>query len=172
MRGFTLPELLIALALSSLLLLSSARLLPMLQLRLQVWQAQATLHDDLEQLADLLEKQLRRAGYCRGRCAGKPLHLARHCLGVRWDHNSNGRWEEEEFFQFRLREGALETRRGGVPCQGGGWERLSDPAAIALRDILLLREPGGRLRLRLAAVARRDAARLLHSDRDFSGINL
>ncbi|HFT3212421.1 TPA: prepilin peptidase-dependent protein [Klebsiella variicola] len=92
-------------------------------------------------------KHLQRAGYCRGACGGAGLELAAdgECLIVRWDANSNGRWETSpaaaaESTGFRLRDGALETLRGASDCRGGGWEKITNPAAIVVTRFSVQRQ--------------------------------
>nr|CBX79551.1 General secretion pathway protein J precursor [Erwinia amylovora ATCC BAA-2158] len=139
-QGFTLLEILIAMAVGSLLLLGAARTLPMIQTQNLRLMMQAQLHEELQQMMRTLEKAVRRAGYCNGTCRGKGLHIGRadgSCLLVRWDENSNGRWEgpghkDSDFYGYRLRGKNLETQRGVDSCEGGGWERLNEPRLITI----------------------------------------
>lgn len=135
--GFSLIEMLIALALSGILMLGAMRLLPLLQQQTLRLQSQVWLRETLQQMVNVLEKAIRRAGYCHGDCQGEALHWQTHCLLVRWDENSNGRWEgpereESEWYGYRLREGRLEMQRGVSSCSGGGWESLTDPRIITI----------------------------------------
>ena len=64
---------------------------------------------------------------------------------MRWDANSNGRWETSpaaaaESTGFRLRDGALETLRGASDCRGGGWEKITNPAAIVVTRFSVQRQ--------------------------------
>lgn len=69
-QGFTLLEMLIALAVSSLLMLGAARMLPQLQTQSLRLMLHARLHEELQQIMHTLEKAVRRAGYCHGHCQG------------------------------------------------------------------------------------------------------
>ena len=94
--GFSLLELLIAMAVGAVLLVSVGRFLPLLleqNLRLQ---QRVQLQQELQQVAGSLAKALRRAGYCHGQCSGAALTLVSggSCVLLRWDENSNGRWED------------------------------------------------------------------------------
>ncbi|VEB02020.1 prepilin peptidase dependent protein B [Klebsiella pneumoniae] len=136
-RGFSLAEALIAMAIGSLLLMGACRFLPALQRHILRQGEQLALENELWQRVHAVGKHLQRAGYCRGACGGAGLELAAggECLIVRWDANSNGRWETSpaaaaESTGFRLRDGALETLRGASDCRGGGWEKITNPAAI------------------------------------------
>ena len=136
-RGFSLPETLIAMAISSVLLLGSARFLPALQWATLRQTRQQSLENELWQRIYTVAKHLLRAGYCRGFCRGQALYIAGggDCLLVSWDGNSDGVWNsappsEADTTGFRLRDGALETLRGASACSGKGWEKMTNPAAI------------------------------------------
>lgn len=173
--GFSLLETLIALAISAMLMLSLGRFLPLLleqNLRLQ---QRVQLQQELEQIAGMLEKALRRAGYCRGTCSGAPLTLANSgsCVLLRWDENSNGRWEgaghsDSDYYGYRLRSGQLEMQRGVEACHGSGWERITDPAFMLLERFQVSRQQRY-LRLELAARAGQQQVTLV---RVIKGINL
>lgn len=140
MRGFSLLEVLIAMAVSSILLLGASRFLPALQLGIMQQMHQQTLEDDLWQQVFTVAKHLQRAGFCAGEsCSGAPLYLAAsgECLIARWDGNANGRWEvspmeEADSIGFRLKLGVLETQRGAQNCEGGGWHKMSDPTMVTV----------------------------------------
>lgn len=125
-RGFTLVELLIAMALTSLIGLGAARLLPTLYLTTlgevrRQWQ-----QEDLWRLAFTLGKAIQRAGYCRRQCAEPGLWLTNKgdCLRLRW--------EGSDIQGFRLRNHALETLSGAASCEGKNWERMTEPASLKI----------------------------------------
>lgn len=136
-RGFSLTEVLIAMAISSILLLSTARFLPGLQRAMLMQGQQQRLEEEVWLRVNALGKQLQRAGFCSGLCQGLALTIGRRgsCVIVQWDANSNGRWEttpssEAEQTGFRLEGGALETQRGATSCEGKGWEKLTEPESL------------------------------------------
>lgn len=142
--GFSLMEMLIAMALSAMVMLGALRLLPQLQRQTLQLQSQVRLQEELQQLLSMLEKAIQRAGYCHGSCQGTALTLQADCLLVRWDENSNGRWEgpeqeESEWYGYRLRQQRLEMQRGVASCDGSGWESLTDPATLLINDRLFTR---------------------------------
>lgn len=133
-RGFSLLEVLIAMSISSVLLLSASRFLPSLQ-QASLWQMrQQTLEEEIWQRVYVVAKHLQRAGYCAGECQGQGLQLANEgaCVIVRWDANSNGIWEftpaiAADNTGFRWRNDALETLRGAASCEDKGWAKMTDP---------------------------------------------
>ncbi|PAN91497.1 prepilin-type cleavage/methylation domain-containing protein [Enterobacter cloacae] len=137
-RGFSLTEVLIATAVSSLLLISASRFLPGLQRAVLLQSGQREREEEVWQHLFALGKQLQRAGYCAGNCQGQGLLIGRQgsCVIVRWDANSNGKWDstasENDSTGFRLESGALETLRGATSCEGKGWEKLTDPESLAI----------------------------------------
>lgn len=70
-RGFSLTEVLIATAISSLLLIGASRFLPGLQQAVLLQSGQRELEEEVWQRLFALGKQLQRAGYCAGNCQGK-----------------------------------------------------------------------------------------------------
>ena len=142
-RGFSLTEVLIATAISSLLLISASRFLPGLQRAVLAQSGQRQLEEEVWHHLFALGKQLQRAGYCAGNCQGQALVTARQgsCVIVRWDANSNGSWDnsasENDSTGFRLESGALETQRGATSCEGKGWEKLTDPNRLTIAHFVV-----------------------------------
>lgn len=71
------------------------------------------------------------------------------------------RWETSsaaaaESTGFRLRDGALETLRGASDCRGGGWEKITNPAAIVVTRFSVQRQvtPGFAPELSVTLAAR------------------
>ena len=162
-QGFTLLEMLMAMAIGSLLMLGAARTLPQLQAQNLRLMMQAQLHEDLQQIMHTLEKAVRRAGYCHGDCrdtAQRGMYISAGCLLVRWDENSNGDWEapgreDSEFYGYRLRGSSLEMQRGVTDCQGSGWERLNDPRRVGIRAFQGVKS-GRQIKVSLSGFAQRD----------------
>jgi prepilin peptidase dependent protein B len=137
--GFSLLEMLIAMAISAVIMLSVGRFLPLLLAENADVLQRAQLRQELQQMMATLEKSVRRAGYCHGECAREALKISENCLLLRWDENSNGQWEgvshaESDYYGYRLRQQQLEMQRGVEQCQSAGWERLSDPAFMTVEQ--------------------------------------
>jgi prepilin-type N-terminal cleavage/methylation domain len=147
MRGFSLLEVLISMAISSVLLLGASRFLPALQRGILMQTRQQTLEDDLWQRLYTIAKHLQRAGYCRGQCRGEPLELSQQgqCVIARWDANSDGVWQtspaaEADSIGFRLQNGVLETLRGALTCEGKGWDKMTDPQTVTVTRFQVMRK--------------------------------
>ncbi|WP_099707278.1 MULTISPECIES: prepilin peptidase-dependent protein [unclassified Erwinia] len=153
-RGYTLSEMLIVMALLALILPIAGRIMSALTAANLQQAVRAQLHDDAYHLAFSLEKAIRRAGYCHGECRGAGLRIGpAHCLLVRWDENSRGRWQpppsaSSDYYGYRLRDGNLETQRGVADCDGRGWEKMNDPQHVRI-TVFTLRLSGERLWFRL-----------------------
>ncbi|TQI81949.1 prepilin peptidase dependent protein B [Serratia fonticola] len=141
-RGFTLPEVMLAMTFGSLIILAAAKTLPILHQQVADAGRHYRLELVLRQLLFGIEKDLRRSGFCAGECQGKPLLIgnapgeaANSCVIVAYDLNRNGRWEKSgdaEYFGYRQRAGALEGQRGVTQCAGLGWERLLDQEEVQI----------------------------------------
>ena len=181
--GFSLAEVLVALAIGSVLLLSTSRFLPALQAALLRQTQGLALEDELWQRVLTVAKHLQRAGYCHGVCSGQPLTLGQggSCVLVQWDVNSNGRWEPAsstapEQFGFRLQNAALETLRGATSCEGKNWERVTEPASIQVQAFRVERQQRSgfapQLTVTLSAVLTNDPRQSATVQYSVTGYNL
>jgi len=182
-RGFSLAEVLVALAMGSILLLSTARFLPALQGAVLRQLQGLVLEDELWQRTLMVAKHLQRSGYCRGVCSGQPLILGRKgsCVLVQWDANGNGVWDPPsspapEQFGFRLQNAALETLRGATSCEGKHWERITEPATLQVQTFQITREQHAgfapQLTLTLSAVLTDNPRRSATVQHSVTGYNL
>lgn len=143
-KGFTLPEVMLAMGIGSILILGAMQFFPLLRQRTQQLSQHYQLDQLLRQTSRTLQKDFRRAGFCAGTCAGKAYTIGQasgeakdSCIIVAYDLNRNGRWEppghiDSEYFGYRLRDRMLESQRGVDQCNGSGWERMLDPAEVQI----------------------------------------
>ncbi len=152
-RGFTLPEVMLALVFGSMIVLGAAKTYPLLRQQNVAVGQHFRLESTLRQLAFGIEKDLRRAGFCAGQCAGRPLLIgqaageaAGSCVIVAYDIARSGQWltsgEDAGYFGYRLRNGGLEGQRGVSQCDGGGWERLLDQDEVRIERFHVAIERG------------------------------
>ncbi|WP_152082088.1 prepilin peptidase-dependent protein [Enterobacter oligotrophicus] len=181
-RGFSLTEVLIAMAISSILLLSTSRFLPGLQQAVLLQSGQQELEEEVWQSLFAIGKQLQRAGYCAGDCQGQGLVIGRkgECVIVQWDANSNGYWDvsasENDSTGFRLESGALEALRGATSCEGKGWEKLTDPDRLVIQQFVVRKtEHTGfapELNIKIAALRKGQLTAPFWADYSVRGFNL
>lgn len=134
-RGMSLLSLMLALFLGALVLSAALRLVSELRRQGLVALRQQQRMDEAEGLLARLEKDLRRSGFCTPPCRRPALPVqigaiggeaAASCVLLGYDLDGDGAVAADEQFGWRLRQGALETRRGASACEGSGWERVSD----------------------------------------------
>ncbi|MCS2147289.1 prepilin peptidase-dependent protein [Scandinavium manionii] len=143
-QGFSLVEVLIAMAIGSILLLATARFLPALQMATLRQTQQQVLEEEIWQRLFTVSRHLQRAGFCRGACSGEAVLIENQCLRVRWDSNLNGVWEDapaanSDVTGFRLNNGALETLRGATDCNAKGWDKMTDPDFLVIDEFKVQR---------------------------------
>lgn len=139
-HGFSLFGMLVALALSGLILTLSSRLLLDLQ-RAVLGEYQAAIaRDSLWQLALDVGKHLQRAGYCRTDYQWPPLTLGRQgrCIIVQWQ-KPDGQPDEFERLGYRFHQGTLQRLKDAPDCEGAGWEKVTDPQQLRLTDFSVTR---------------------------------
>ena len=130
-QGFSLLEVLIAMAISSVLLLGAARFLPALQRESLTSTRKLALEDEIWLRVFTVAKHLQRAGYCHGSCTGEGLEIVGQgdCIIVQWDANSNGIWDREPV-----------KESGATSCEGKGWDKVTNPDAIIIDTFQVTRQ--------------------------------
>lgn len=163
--GFSLPELLAALAAYSVLLTVALHLFPALHRGAEGAIRQLQLMRQLDLYALNMVKDLRRAGFSPQGKAGRALWIGRYlrepagsCLVVGYAYyarsDASGHLVTATF-GYRLRRGALETQRDVSDCQGGGWEKVFNSDELTVTRLQFTALAGGALRIHLAATVRR-----------------
>ncbi|WP_137166396.1 hypothetical protein [Salinimonas lutimaris] len=150
-RGISLTGLLVALAISGLLLSAASTFAARVLVNHTLMQHTLRMEDELNRLIQLMASEIARAGY-DGAAAMRAYHgqsralspfypalvtghhpaePANSCVLFNYDKNHDGLRtvnSPAEVLGFRLRNHAVEYRIAGKPCTAGGWQDLSDPA--------------------------------------------
>ncbi len=148
--GFTLVEVMVALALGTVLLAGLLQLFAALVDMNARLLRQQRLHETLQGLMAIMVRDLARAGYQGGGTPpGAPnpfsgrLTRGVHCVLYRYDLDGDGALDNDERAGFKLAHGALLAKRrdrhcGTGPCRdcgSGRWWRLSDPDAVRITTL-------------------------------------
>ncbi len=113
----------------------------------------ARLHQELQAVMSLMTRDIKRAGYWgdasfsigSGTSNTNPFTLdapsnygsepANSCITFSYDRSGDGNVTADERFGFRLRGGALETRKSGADCGATGWEDLNDTVTTEITGL-------------------------------------
>ncbi|OCQ50775.1 hypothetical protein Ppb6_03872 [Photorhabdus australis subsp. thailandensis] len=166
--GMTLLEVIVAMAIGSIILMAIAKSYPVFTRQIMELYQRYRLAYFVKQTLHIIEKDIRRAGYCQHYCDGNPIFInnksdesENSCLIIAYDLNINNRWErpehsESEFFGYRLSNKSVEWKRGAGNCQENGWERLFDPNEIGIDSFTIekLRTNDGLVFIKLMLIAR------------------
>lgn len=159
-QGFTLIEVLVALALSSVLLLGTMRLFPALQRNVLREYQFTSARESVWELAYRIGKHLQRAGYCRGVCTAPALQIEQDGSRVliQWqapDPRYTAGFEYQRV-GYRLHQGELQILKGMKEFTGELWEKISDPGLVTLMhfSVTQLSRSGGPPLLVINLVAR------------------
>lgn len=118
----------------------------------------ARLHQELQAVMSLMTRDIKRAGYwgdasfsigsgtsntnpfALGALSNYSAEPANSCITFSYDRNGDGAETtspagDDERFGFRLRGGALETRKSGADCGATGWEDLNDTVTTEITDL-------------------------------------
>jgi len=117
------------------------------------------LTQDLRSVLQMLGREFRRAGYSfdAGSAVGTNINsnpfigftytdansdgvVDDDCILFRYDQDGDGVDDgnaEQLGFRFDAGEKAVEIRRGGADCSGGGWENVSDDKLVEVTDLTL-----------------------------------
>lgn len=155
-RGFTLIELMIALAVSSLLFLA---LIAVFVANISHYQKSINvnrLNSQLEAIVDLMANDIRRAGYWSNAsndigtdqnnnpfmASGADITISGSCILFSYDHDSNGSLAsvsssvDDERYGFRLNGNAIQARPPGASfscaAASNAWETITDTNIISI----------------------------------------
>jgi prepilin peptidase dependent protein B len=141
-QGFSLFEMLLVLALSSILMLTIIQFFPVFQQQwLSLYQKQRIMHIVNNTLLPLY-KDIKRAGFI-AKINAQPIAEALqvnaegNCIIIHYDLNRKGTWAIDEkdlskvdTFVYRYAKNNVEYLPGAQNCKGIGWEKLFDNKEI------------------------------------------
>ncbi|MGG4608923.1 prepilin peptidase-dependent protein [Providencia sp. Me31A] len=150
-HGFSLVEMLIAMAISSLVCISAMSALPMLFKQTYRSYFQYQLDRDVRHVLLNMEKDFRRIGYCGNKyCEGEPIKITsklfsqenNSCIIFAYDQDLSGKWVDRkpkvvdtDYFGYRFNNGKLESNRNVSHCDGTRWQSLFDANLINVKKL-------------------------------------
>ncbi|EPO2451662.1 prepilin peptidase-dependent protein [Providencia rettgeri] len=151
-QGFTLIEMLMAMAISSIVCVSAMSAIPTLFKQTYRSYIQYQIDRDIRQTLINMEKDFRRIGYCSSlNCGKEPLKIAskalsqgnNSCIIFAYDQDLSGNWEniksksiDSDYFGYRLNNEKLETNRNVRDCNGIRWQSLFDEKLIKVKKLV------------------------------------
>lgn len=150
-RGFTLIEMLIAMAISSLICVAVMSSIPSIFKEAYRAYFQYQLNREVRQVLLNMEKDFRRIGYCSSSsCLGEPIMISAKsfsegrntCIIFAYDQDLSGKWvdiksktTETDYFGYRLNNGKLESNRNVRDCSGTRWQSLFDAKLVTVKKL-------------------------------------
>lgn len=150
-RGYTFVELLIALALGSIVMTIAAAASATLIRDDLLLERKNTLLEVSQLLASRLSREIRRSGYisrsgqahlnsvnpfqAQWQISGHPDESANSCVLLAYDKNHDGTVstaDPNELTGFRLHDETIEQRADGRHCDQGWWQDITDPRLIRI----------------------------------------
>ncbi|MDF7666267.1 prepilin peptidase-dependent protein [Orbaceae bacterium ESL0727] len=140
--GYSLFEMLISLALSSIIMITTSSFYPLLQTEILHNYQQFRLEQSVQHAMVGLMKDLRRAGFIANhpeKMTAKAIVINQQqdCILIRYDSEIRGDWiyqpinsQDADLFAYRYNKNSVEYKVGAVNCSGNNWEKLLDTNEI------------------------------------------
>lgn len=153
-KGFSLFEMLLALVITSLLIICITRFYSQFHIEVSLKLQRDRLEEATHQALSGLIKDIKRAGYI----ANSPATIVQPaieidssgtCIIIRYDSVSSGRWRYEmhepqlsDVFAYRYTKHNLESQTGVLNCKSSStrWEKLFDPNEIIITKFKLKKQ--------------------------------
>lgn len=154
-RGFSLVEMLLALILSSMLIINIVTFYSQYHVNVIRIYQKNRLEESVNQTLIGLTKDIKRAGFLAKvdiltNYGERPIEInkANDCIIIRYDFTGIGKWRNNEtkpkdsdIFAYRYKNNNLEYQTGITHCQGTGWEKLFDSREIKLTFFKIKQHP-------------------------------
>lgn len=146
MCGYGLIEMMISMALAGIIFAASSFIVITHEMQNSQAEQYYLAQHEAQHILIIMQRELSRAGRNSNAEQSNPfiyngdkvylLNTSKDCIVYRYDRNEDGIFSSESF-GFRLRDGALQQRKGSdVSCDGGlGWETISDTASIEISKL-------------------------------------
>lgn len=168
-KGYSLLEMLISLALSSLIVISATTLYPQLQLHILHYYQQFRLEQSVQTAMAGLIKDVKRAGFIANhpkKMTQKAIDInqKQNCVIIRYDSEIRGDWvynsediAQSDVFAYRYIKNNIEYKTGALTCAGANWDKLFDPNEIKV-TAFTIKPLHHRLEIILRAELKKDAS--------------
>ncbi len=148
--GFSLVEILFAMAISSVVCIAAMTAIPPLLKQTHQVYFQYQLDREVRMVLINMEKDFRRIGYCgSSSCQGDAIKISAQssqrtnsCLIFAYDQDLSGDWINKntkkidtDFFGYRLNANKLESNRNVTNCNGSRWQSLFDVKLVKVHQL-------------------------------------
>lgn len=148
--GFSLIEMLLAIILTSILMIVIMAFYPKMQVDSLIFYQQYRLEESVNQVLSGLIKDIKRAGFIANQLTNltkSPIVISndKQCIMIRYDLYRRGEWREDKYnkndsdiFVYRYYQKNIVYRLGIPNCKGQDWERLFDSNEIEVTRFKIL----------------------------------
>lgn len=162
-NGFSLIEILVSIALSSLIIMATTHFYPLLHNQMLQYYQQFRLEQTVQYALTGLIKDIKRAGFIANypeKMTEKALEINndKNCIMIRYDSESHGEWrynpsniKNSDLFTYSYSKNNLEYKTGAIDCNGSYWEKIFDPNEIEITQFLI-KKNGDIIEINLKAV--------------------
>lgn len=147
--GFSLLEMLMSIALSSVVIIGCTSFYAQLQTNIMQYYQRINLQKNVDSAMIGLTKDIKRAGFIANdpskiKMKALEINHQQNCIIIRYDSEIRHDWvynpiykNNSDVFTYRYRKNNLEYKTGAVNCQGANWEKLFDPTEFKVTRFVI-----------------------------------